>query len=170
MSTRRRKVLPVRLVFLCSNRIAVNLPKVEGVPLSQCDLDSNVQLRDVQCITGQNGGISRRDVVTGLWEAIMRLLQAIPVRLSGCHVSAWPDAQDERVQGLSNEHHPGMNLIRAVASKARQGTAANFQVRRTWLVLSPPRSYDGEVHAIRHPSADSMLWVCRFRTRPSGKP
>lgn len=66
MSTRRRNVLPDHLVFLCSNRITVNLPKIEGVPLSQCDLDSNVRLRDVQCITGQNGGISRHDVVTGL--------------------------------------------------------------------------------------------------------
>lgn len=66
VSTRRREDLPDRLVFWCSNRIKVNLPNVEGVPLSQCVLDSNVQLRDVQRIAGQYGGTSQRDVVRGL--------------------------------------------------------------------------------------------------------
>ena len=157
VSTRRRKELPDRLVFLCSNRITVNLPKVEGVPLSQCVLDSNVQLRDVQCMTGQNGGISRRcrhRAVKEKNEAVAsntcQAVTCIVARLAQRACSRPTDSQN-------GDKAPGMNLPRAAASKAQQGTPAIAQVRKTWLVLSPPRSYDGEVHAIRHPSADSML-------------
>jgi hypothetical protein len=62
-----------------------------------------------------------------------------------------------------------MNLPKASASKAQQGTPANSQVRKTWLVLSSPRSHDGEIHAIRHPSADLTLSSVTVPTRPSGK-
>lgn len=66
------------------------------------------------------------------------------------------EAVDSRI---GNKAALGMNAPRAAASKAQQGTPAispPTQVRKTWLVLSSPRSHDGEVHAIRHPSADSM--------------
>lgn len=59
----------------------------------------------------------------------------------------------EAIDNEDGNEASGMNLPRAFASKAQQGPPANSQVRKT---LSSPRSHDGEVHAIRHPSADSM--------------
>jgi hypothetical protein len=52
-----------------------------------------------------------------------------------------------------------MNVPRAAASKAQQGTPANSPPTpgpQNVACLVITRSHDGEVHAIRHPSADSM--------------
>ncbi len=160
MSTRRRKVLPGRLVFFCSNRITENLPEFEGWPLSQRVLDSRQELRDVQCITGQNGDFSVMSS-QGWEKARMRLLQTGRVRLSRFSMARLAQQVSSRLSRTKIATGcTGMNLPKAAAFKAQQGEPPTLRSVKRGLNCHR-RSHDGEVNnAIRHPSADSMLsWV-----------
>lgn len=88
-------------------------------------------------------------VTSNVWEAV-----AWPVSMA--RRAQYVLSVFEAVDSRAGRKAPGKNAPRAAASKAQRGTHRSAK-RGLSCHHDSPRSHDGEVHAIRHPSADSLL-------------